>query len=91
MHKIVLSIILTSLVGCAVLPPFPEVNQCGYSVKFNKFRCKNNVTKKAFNVQRNDPMMEGAQCLPVADPQRSYPSAQAWVQNAKQIAEQRCR
>jgi hypothetical protein len=90
-RKSALLVTLLSLFGCASLPPFPEVNQCGYSNKFGKFRCVNKKTGKSFNVRLDDPMIEGAQCLPTQDPQRSYSSAQAWIDSVVQIAHERCR
>jgi hypothetical protein len=79
---------LTSLIsGCASLPPFPEVNQCGYSVKFNKFRCCDTETKKCFNLKREDPSMEAAQCLSADD----YKKSEEWVQSVVDIANRRCK
>lgn len=82
--KAILLIIILS--SCASVPPFPSVNQCGYSVKFNKFRCCNTETKKCFDLRREDPGMEAAQCLS-AD---NYKTVSAWIDAVKLIAEQRC-
>lgn len=74
------------LSGCAVVPPFPPVEQCAYSVKFNKFRCCNTDTKQCFNLTRESPIMEGAQCLSADD----YAKSEKWVESVVQIAEARC-
>ena len=76
-----------SLASCATLPPFPSVNQCAYSVKFNKFRCCNTETKKCFNLKREDPIMEAAQCLNADD----YKKAEEWTQTVIDIAKARCK
>lgn len=76
-----------SLIGCAPeLPPFPELNQCAYSVKFNKWRCVNSVTHAAENRTRDDVRMEGAQALSVED----YKKSEAWVQEIHDLAQKRC-
>lgn len=75
------------LSGCSSLPPFPHVNQCGYSVKFNKFRCCDENGKSCFNLRREDPKMEGAQCLSGSD----YKKASHWIDSVTGIAQQRCR
>lgn len=88
MLKIALLLISLSLISCGtIVPEFPAVWQCGYSVKFNKFRCVNTKTKQAMNVKRDDPSMEGAQCLSADD----YRKSEAWVESVKEIAETRCR
>lgn len=94
--KIVLLTASLSLSGCAGwwtnrVPEFPEVLQCGYSAKWQKFRCKNTRTKEVFDLPLNHPMMEGAQALPIADKYRSYSSSEAWVAAVKSIAEERCK
>lgn len=95
--RIALCVISLSLGACAGwflkndLPEFPEVLQCGYSVKHNKFRCKNTKTGEAFDLRRDDPVMEGAQCLPTKDRLQSYGSSEAWVASIKSIATQRCK
>lgn len=86
MHKIALLILSLSFISCATLPPFPEVEQCGYSKKFNKFRCVDTETRKARNVRLDDPSMEGAQCLNLKD----YQASEAWVSTVKDIAEKNC-
>lgn len=85
--KALLLIISLNVVACAVLPPFPAVNQCAYSVKFNKFRCCNTETKNCFNLVRDDGSMEAAQCLSADD----YKKSTEWIDIVKQIAETRCR
>jgi hypothetical protein len=85
---VLLAISSLSLLGCAPnLPEFPEVTQCGYSIKFNKWRCVNSRTKAAENRDRNDPRMEGAQALSADD----YQASQAWVAEITKLAERRCR
>ena len=87
-RKILLFVTALNIMGCGKqLPEFPEVWQCAHSEKFNKFRCVNTRTKKAINVRRDDPIMEGAQCLSVED----YKSSEAWVAAVKEIAESQCR
>lgn len=77
---------LTSLMACAKLPPAPAIYQCGYSIKFNKFRCVNTKTKEKINLSRDNPRMEAAQCLSAED----FKAAQAWVAQVKATAERRC-
>ena len=78
---------LTSLISaCASLPPFPPVNQCAYSVKYNKFRCCNTSTQQCFNLKRESPSMEAAQCLSSDD----YKKSEEWVQSVVNIANSRC-
>lgn len=84
--RIKILLLTTSLISCASLPPFPPVNQCAYSVKFNKFRCCNTDTKKCFNLKRDDQRMEAAQCLSADD----YKASEAWLQDVINIANQRC-
>lgn len=86
MLKMILLITSLELIACSSLPPFPEVWQCGYSIKFNKFRCVNTKTKQAINLKRDDPHMEAAQCLSFED----YKASELWVSNVKGIAEQHC-
>lgn len=83
-RAIFLSISLTS---CAKVPPFPEVFQCGYSIKFDKFRCCNTKTKECVNLRRDDASMEAAQCLSADD----YKKSEAWVQEVINIANQGCK
>lgn len=84
--KMLLYAAVLALSGCAVVPPFPPVNQCAYSVKFNKFRCCNTDTKVCHNLVRESPAMEGAQCLSADD----YAKSERWVESVIQIAEQKC-
>lgn len=82
-----LSLVLgLSLSACASLPPFPEVWQCAHSAKFNKFRCVNTTTKAAMNLRRDDPSMEGAQCLSADD----YAKSEKWLQSVIEIANKKC-
>lgn len=81
-----MGLLIISLVSCGTVPKFPEVMQCGYSIKFNKFRCCDTDTKKCVNLKRDDPAMEAAQCLSAAD----YKKSEAWVQSVIDIANQRC-
>lgn len=68
------------------LPQPPAVWQCGYSVKFNKFRCLNFNTGEAINISREDARMEGAQCLNPDD----YRKASAWVDVIIEFARKHC-
>ncbi len=86
MTKLRATLLTILLSGCASLPPFPEVLQCGYSGKFGKFRCCNTNTKQCSDVHLDDPVMEGAQCLSPDD----YKKASAWVESVKQIANEHC-
>lgn len=72
--------------GCSVIPPFPEVNQCAYSIKFNKWRCCDTETKKCQNVDRNDPSMEAAQAVSADD----YKKITEWLDSVKKEAEIHC-
>lgn len=86
--KIALLTIALVLSACGTpLPEPPEVWQCGYSVKFNKFRCVNTRTKEKINVSRDSAQMEGAQCLPAGD----YAKSERWVDELIRIARQRCK
>ena len=84
-----MSLLITSLslIACASLPTAPELWQCGYTHKFNKFRCVNTRTKEKVNLRVDSPIMEGAQCLSLDD----YLEAERWIQKVKNIAEQRCK
>jgi hypothetical protein len=86
MLKIALLVISLASFGCAQLPPFPEVWQCAYSSKLNKFRCVNTRTKQALDLRRDDPNMEGAQCMSIED----YRKSEAWIDSVIEIANQRC-
>ena len=86
--RTLLAALSLSFIGCGTqVPNFPEVWQCGYSVKFNKFRCVNTKTKEAMNLSRDDSRMEAAQCMSVND----YKASEHWVSVVKSIAEQRCK
>lgn len=84
--KILSCLTFLSLSACQSLPPFPEVHQCAYSVKFNKFRCCDTQTKECLNLKRDDASMEAAQCLSADD----YKKSEAWVQSVIDIANQHC-
>lgn len=81
-------LLLTSLAlnGCASLPPFPEVLQCGYLPQYGKFRCVNTQTHAKLNLRLDDPTMRGAQCLSPND----YKKSEAWVADVVEIAKQKC-
>jgi hypothetical protein len=86
--KTILLIVSLSLVSCGEqIPDFPEVWQCGYSIKFNKFRCRNTKTKESINLRLDDPKMEGAQCLALED----YKQSESWVATIKELARKRCK
>jgi hypothetical protein len=85
--KTMLLILSLSLVACGKIPEPPEVWQCAYSVKFNKFRCVNNKTKEAVNLSREDAGMEGAQCLT----REGYLAMQKWIGELESLAEKRCK
>lgn len=88
MRSLLLALASLSLVGCGTqVPNFPEVVQCAYSVKFNKFRCVNVKTKEAFNLSRDDSRMEAAQCMSASD----YKASEHWVSVVRSIAEKRCK
>jgi len=88
LKTVLLAISLTSvLVGCGKdVPEFPEVAQCAYSIKFDKWRCKNTKTGEAFNLRRDDPKMEGAQALSASD----YVKSERWIDVVIAIARKRC-
>jgi hypothetical protein len=79
--------ITLSAAGCGQIPEAPAVWQCGYSVKFNKFRCVNIKTNEKINLSRDDARMEAAQCLSADD----FKASQDWVSELKRLAEQRCK
>lgn len=89
MTKLKMTLLALSLVlsGCESLPEAPDLWQCGYSIKFNKFRCVNTKTKQAVNLSRDNPGMEAAQCLSLDDYRRS----EEWVDTLIKIAKERCR
>lgn len=87
MRNAVLSLIAISLIACEKLPPYPEVWNCGYSIKFDFFFCVNNKTNDEIVLKRDDPRMERSQCLSEKD----YEAGQQWVETLKQMAERRCR
>lgn len=87
MHKIKLLALILLLSACSKLPPAPAVNQCAYTIQFNKFRCCNTVTKECFNLTREDASMEAAQCLSADD----YKAMAQWIESIRLMAEQRCR
>ena len=78
---------LLALSGCGRVPDPPAVWQCGYSIKFNKFRCVNIQTKEAVNLSRDDRRMEAAQCLSADD----FKKSQDYVSELTRLAEQRCK
>lgn len=82
-----MALLAISLSSCAKVPPFPEIHQCAYSIKFNKFRCCNTRSKECFNLSREDERMEAAQCLSADD----YKKSEAWVQAVINIANERCK
>jgi hypothetical protein len=87
MLKSALLILSLSVGACGSVPRFPQVEQCAYSVKFNKFRCVNVKTKAKRNVSRESKEMEGAQCLSIND----YKQAETWLATVKEMAERKCR
>ncbi len=88
MIKLSLILLSLSLSACgSVVPEFPQILQCAYSIKFNKFRCVNSKTGEAFNLPRDFAAMEGAQCMTLDD----YRKSEAWVASVKAIAERRCK
>lgn len=87
MRKIKLLIIVLAISACSKIPPVPAVNQCAYTIQFNKFRCCNTQTKECFNFSREDASMEAAQCLSAAD----YKAMAAWIESIRLMAEQRCK
>ncbi len=86
MRKILLLITCLEIVGCASLPPFPEVWQCSYLPHFNKFRCVNTKTKEKVNLKLDDGSMVGAQCMSLDD----FKVTQDWIRQVKEIAEKKC-
>lgn len=85
--KMTLLAIALGLSACGRIPDPPAVWACGYSIKFNKFRCVNTETKKAVNVSRDDSQMEAAQCLSADD----YKRSERYVSELLKLAEQRCK
>lgn len=75
------------MIGCDSLPPFPETWQCAYSSKYNKFRCVNTKTKEKKNLRAEDPSMEGAQCVSIAD----YLKSEDWIDQVITIAKRKCK
>lgn len=87
MRKAVLLIISLVSIGCVQLPPFPEIEQDGYSYKYKKFRACNTITHKCRNISLDSPSMEGAQCMSGPD----YKKSEQWVDAVVEIANQRCK
>ncbi len=87
MLKSALLILVLSSIGCGTtLPAFPDVYQCAYSDKFQKFVCYSTQTSKRLDRSLQSPIMEGAQCLSPDD----YAKSQAWVESVIEIAERKC-
>lgn len=82
-----LALLTICLSGCGSVPEPPEVYQCAYTIKFNKFRCCNTKTKACINLSREDASMEAAQCLSASD----FAAAEAYMKTLKTLAEQRCK
>lgn len=78
--------LIICLSGCAMLPPFPEVNQCAYKPKLGLFVCRDTTTKKIVHIPIADASMEGAQCVSTED----FKSVQDWIQQVQEIAQRRC-
>lgn len=84
MRKLALLIIV--LEGCASLPPFPSVYQCGYRHDRAAFYCVNTETKAQVKIPENSEVMKGAQCLSPND----FKAVENWVQTVEQEAQQHC-
>ncbi len=74
-----------SLSGCASLPPFPEIYQCGFRESFG-FACVNTETGERERRSLKAPEMDGAQCMSLDD----YRKSEEWVETVKEIAQRRC-
>lgn len=86
MQSLRISLSLLVLCGCAGLPPFPEVNQCGYNGSPRAFYCEDTSTHAQVKKSAEDPSMKGAQCLSAND----FKKSEAWVRSVEDIANQRC-
>lgn len=89
MLKSALFVIAISVVGCAQLPPQPEVIQYSIHADVNPpgFYGVNNKTQAHDYQDFSSSVMKAGQCLTAG----GYSSYQAWLQQVKEIAEQRCR
>lgn len=89
MLKLGLLTLNLSILGCQAVPPFPDVNQC--ALRPEALYCVGTTNHERTIFKSGSPEFKDAQCLPVNDAKKSYQSAEAWAQNVKQIAEERCR
>lgn len=79
-------LLVTCLSACNVVPSPPEIDQCGYSFKFQKFRCCDTKSGNCINVKLDDSLMEGAQCVSAED----FKKSSDYVDTLKQLAETHC-
>jgi hypothetical protein len=76
-----------NILGCDGAPKPPVLWQCGYSIKFSKFRCVNTETKETLNLSRDDMKMEGAQCLSLDD----YKKSEKYISELITYAREKCK
>lgn len=81
-------LLLISLSGCQVVPPFPDVNQC--ALRPEAIYCVGTTNHEQTVYPNTSLEFKDAQCLPVNDAKKSYQSAEAWAENVKQLAETHC-
>jgi hypothetical protein len=68
------------------IPAFPAVWQCTLEGSPRAFYCVNTKTLERKKVSVDSPAMKGAQALSRGD----YLKSEKWIEEVKQIAEQRC-
>lgn len=87
MTRLSLLLLIIFLEACGSQAPSPPAfDQCGYSVRFNKFRCCNSVTKQCVNLKREDPVMEAAQCVSADD----FKALSGWVDALRAYGQTHC-
>jgi hypothetical protein len=85
--KLLLLSLAFSLSGCgSQLPAFPAVWQCVLEGSPRAFYCVNTSTGARKKIAAESPSMKGAQCLSKGD----YLKSERWVEEVRQLAEQRC-
>ncbi len=86
---IVCTLINLSLGGCALpswVPEAPEVNRCTYSLRFQKWRCKDSKTGAVEDRRLDDPRMENAEAISKKDSLKMS----KWLDDVLKLANSHC-